>query len=414
MREGTKVNFQGHLYESIAELARAYNQPLASVFQRIKRGWSLEQAVLLEKAEKKTTGQQITLKGVTYSSRIKACEALGLDHKVVHHRLKAGRSIEEAFGLVDFDYASKPKRFNVEGKKFDSLVDACEHFGIDKYVLNARINRYGWTVEEALGVHPRPGYERGVAGYVYLVTHTATGKPYVGITMGSIEARWQQHIDKAFSTNVLSSSGLHHAIRKDSPSAFSIRLIDKAKTAGELSDKEVHFVRLHNTLKPLGYNLNSGGGGTRTKGRAVIVSGISFPSITAACKKFGVERRQTTERLTNGWSVEEAFGLEEKRDKFGPKMIVLGGVHYKSYSEAARVFGVDNKNIVAKKKKGWTIEQIFGLEDRENLKAIIFRGVKYASASALCRAYGVDRSRYSKRKIKGHTIEESLGLTSAE
>jgi hypothetical protein len=78
--------------------------------------------------------------------------------------------------------------------------------------------------------------------------------------MGTIEDRWQQHIDKAFSGKKLSRRSLHAAIKNDGPEKFSIKLIDKATSLGELSELEVKHIEKHTSLAPTGYNLNKGGG----------------------------------------------------------------------------------------------------------------------------------------------------------
>lgn len=234
----------------------------------------------------------------------------------MHHRLKIGRSIEEAFGLEEFEYRSKAKKFVVEGRVFDSLRDACRHYGIDKDVLNARINRYGWSLEEGLGVVQRPGYEKGVAGYVYLITREACGKKYVGITMCTVETRWNQHLEKAACIKRLPLLGIHHAIRQESPAAFTIQRLATASLYGELLELEEKFVRELNCKAPHGYNLTCGGGGTRTKGKPVKVAGLKFPSITAACKHYGKDRRMSTFRLKKGWTIEQVMGLvEAPKDK---------------------------------------------------------------------------------------------------
>lgn len=408
-RTGTKVIVAGKEYRSIAELARTYNLPVSTVRRRMNKGWTTEQAVHLEKTEKKTTGQRLTVNGVTYSSRQKACVVLGIDPRKVHERLKAGRSLAEAYGFIDFQYRSKPKVFLIEGREFKSLVEACKFYGIGKYVLNARINRYGWTIEEGLGVKPRPGYEKGVAGLVYLVRHRITGKPYVGITMGTIEERWQQHIDKAFSGKRLASNSLHHAILTDSPDAFSIEVVAKAKNHGELCDQEVEYVKRYKS-RDRGYNLNYGGGGNRTTGIAVIVGGKKFESITAACRHFRVDRRQTTQRINQGWLIEEAFGLVEKKDKFGPKPITINGIEYRSLQQAGKAYGVSADSISYKLKRGWSMDEIIGIVKRHNPYEVVFNGVYYSSESAFCKAYGVNRNVFRKRKLKGLSLEACLGF----
>ena len=413
MRRGTSVTFDGKEYGSIADLARAYGLPVASVFQRIKKGWSVAQALLIDTPNRRTSGHSIVVGGVTYPSVRKASEAHGLDYKTVHMRMVAGRPVEEVFGLKEFDYASKPKTVVINGIAFSSLRDACRHFGVDKDVLSARVNRYGWTIEQALEVVPRPGHDRGCAGYVYLVRHRASGKPYVGVTMGSIEERWQQHVERAFSDKRLSTRGLHFAMRTEGVEAFSVELLHKAKSHGELCESEAQYIASHNARYPTGFNLNGGGGGARTKGRSVAVEGKRYPSITAACRHFEVERRQVNQRLNSGWSMEEALGLVVRENYQGPKVLEIRGVTYKSIAQAALAFGVSGNSFSQRLRDGWTTEEALGIQERALDRSFVFRGQTFRSESQLCRAFGVKRSTFTSRKRSGLRLEACLGLESS-
>lgn len=409
-REGTAIELRGKIYPSINEFARAFSLPIATVAQRLKKGWTSAQAVGIEDREKLTTGHEIVVGGQKYPSRKQACEALGIEPRVVHNRLKAGRSIDEAFGLVGFEYASKPKRLLLEGRNFESLVDACRFYNVDKYVVNARINRYGWTLEEALGIASRPGYERGVAGFVYLVRNIISGKVYVGITMSTIGQRWEQHIDLAFSDRRIPKRGLHADLKQYSPENFTIEIIAKAKNYGELTEMEIEYIKRHDCRAPRGYNLNSGGSGTRTKGKTITVRGEIFSSITAACKVFNVDRRQVTSRLALGWTTEEALGLVEKIDKIGPRPIIVNGVGYRSWRQAAIALGSTPQTLQKGVSKDGLVPEIAFRKRYE----LVFQGVVYDSESALCRAFGVTRNIYNGRKKRGLSIEACLGLAEAQ
>lgn len=299
----------GKPFQRLKDVAKFYEIEPNTVCCRMRDGWTLEEALGVSAREKsKYNGIDIVVKGIKYKSVKAASEAHGLNYKCVHYRLKNGYSLEQAFLFEDFDYSSKPKKLIIEGKPYESLRDACRYYGIDKDVLSARINRYGWTVEQALGVDKRPGYEEGIVGYVYLITNKLNGKGYVGITMGTIEARFEQHIEKAFSNKHISSESLHYAINQCGVESFEVLKLAKAEKKGELNDLETKYVLELNTLAPDGYNLNQGGAGLRTKGVSITVRGEKFPSITAACRKYNLDRRMTTTRLSKGMSFEEIIG----------------------------------------------------------------------------------------------------------
>lgn len=400
---------EGKSFQFLKDVASHYGMTGNNLTVRMRDGWTLEQAVGIEKKEKSSySGIDISVNGQTYPSIKSAAEAFKLDYKIVHSRLGRGYSIEQAFGLIEIDYESKPKKFTLEGREFSSLVNACKFYKVDKYVLNARINRYGWSLEEGLGIKPRPGYERGVAGLVYLIRNKLNQRAYVGITMGTLEQRWQQHLDKASLGKNLHQDGLHQDISELGPDAFEVQVISKAKTAGELSDMEVNFIMQLNSRSPAGYNLNSGGGGTKTSGKKIVVLGKSYPSITAACRDYSLERRKINQRLSDGWKVEEAFGLVFKPSPNKPKAVIVDGVEYKSISQAELSLNLGKGSISRRlvEKNG----KLYADTKSSNRNEIKFRGKKYPSVSALCKEYEISRGAFDNRKLKGWTIEECLGL----
>jgi group I intron endonuclease len=146
--------------------------------------------------------------------------------------------------------------------------------------------------------------------FVYLVTNSANGKRYVGITTASLEQRWYQHRWLAAKG---ATQALYKAIRKYGAEQFQIEPIDTANTLEELLVKErAHIERLGTfTKNGRGYNMTLGGDG---------VFGFEFDEETrnrmaaAALARFAdpVERQRQSERQQKYWTATARALMSEK------------------------------------------------------------------------------------------------------
>lgn len=88
---------------------------------------------------------------------------------------------------------------------------------------------------------------------IYLITHRASGKRYVGQSV-NIRKRWSEHRQgdrpcRAF----------YNALRKHGPEAFVFEIVELC-TREELNSREAFYIFSFDCLSPKGYNLQSGGG----------------------------------------------------------------------------------------------------------------------------------------------------------
>lgn len=94
-------------------------------------------------------------------------------------------------------------------------------------------------------------------GIIYLLTNKVNGKQYVGQTTYSLHKRWVSgHCSEARKGE---KTIICAAIRKHGPESFKVEQIAVAYSLDELNSLEIHYIRLHGTLRPLGYNLDEGG-----------------------------------------------------------------------------------------------------------------------------------------------------------
>lgn len=87
---------------------------------------------------------------------------------------------------------------------------------------------------------------------IYLLTHIETGRLYVGQSI-DIDKRWYMH------SRGLGETKIARAIRKHGWAAFKAEVLCICEPS-LLNSLEETWIRHHNCVSPLGYNLTSGGG----------------------------------------------------------------------------------------------------------------------------------------------------------
>lgn len=99
--------------------------------------------------------------------------------------------------------------------------------------------------------------------WVYLLTCSASGKRYVGITRFTPRRRWRRHVARALANKKRNGDcpALHRAIRAYGEDAFTQEVICVALTWEGACDAERTLIAELGTKWPGGYNLTDGGDG---------------------------------------------------------------------------------------------------------------------------------------------------------
>ena len=93
----------------------------------------------------------------------------------------------------------------------------------------------------------------------YLVTNTANGKRYVGISQETTHrSRWTAHTKRAA---LGCTYALHRAMRKHGAAAFTVATVAEADCWPDLCEIERRLIRQYDTFGPDGYNMTAGGDG---------------------------------------------------------------------------------------------------------------------------------------------------------
>lgn len=211
------------------------------------------------------------------------CKDLDIDYWRALKRREAGMSDEKVF---DDEYVRGEKEtssaMTAYGVSYPNIESACRALlPTANPTTIGRWIRGGMSPEEAFERIPNPGY---AAGAIYLVTHVASGKKYVGLTIQGLERRWTYHLEQARAGHIKGADSLHAAIREYGSEAFTRVQIDSGKAKIDLEKKERYWIQFHGTLTPNGYNISTGGVSGGSNRKPITLDGERFPSVGAACE----------------------------------------------------------------------------------------------------------------------------------
>ena len=101
--------------------------------------------------------------------------------------------------------------------------------------------------------------------YIYKITNKINNKSYIGQTTKLRPTdRFSQH--KYLATHPeqeKSQSYLHKAMNKYGVDNFIFEIIEEGIPINKLNEREIYWIQFYNTYSPNGYNLTTGGDGTR-------------------------------------------------------------------------------------------------------------------------------------------------------
>lgn len=174
---------------------------------------------------------------------------------------------------------------------------------------------------------------------VYLITNKINRKRYVGITTRSMQSRFLQHCQDAYSKKT-KKYAIHNAILKYGKENFIIEQIDIAINKDELIQKEIYWIEKLGTFGKE-YNLTKGGDGN---------SGFSYSKERLEEMSKAATKRMKSKKLRKHLSRKTLEYFEkhpEEREK--RRLSSLGNVPSKETCEKI------SKANLGKKKK-WTKE----------------------------------------------------------
>ena len=159
--QAKKIKVDGIEYASLSIAADKYNINRTTLLGRLKNNWTIRQAFNLDKPPPpagEKNGKTINIKDKKFSSISKAEEFYKLRRGLAIERLNRGWTINQTFNL---DVQPPPVGekngipIRVKGKKFSSMKKASKFYGLKNTIVWKRINKFGWSINEAFGLLKR-------------------------------------------------------------------------------------------------------------------------------------------------------------------------------------------------------------------------------------------------------------------
>jgi len=163
------LEVKGVYFKTIAAAAKFYSFDNNLIYQRLKAGWTPEQALELEQRHLEESNEVIPIEKVKskvsfipkeisvgdeiYPSIKAAAKAHGLQYKTVVQRRLLNWTIDETFELTTRERTDCTKII-VEGVEYPSLSSVERAYGVHQASISNRLGK-GWTPEQAVGIVPR-------------------------------------------------------------------------------------------------------------------------------------------------------------------------------------------------------------------------------------------------------------------
>ena len=184
-------------------------------------------------------------------------------------------------------------------------------------------------------------------GFIYLITNSVNNKKYIGLTSGTVQARWEKHCRNA---KLGINYALYKAMRAHGINNFSVCTIEEEFDFQKLCDREQYWINFYNTFNN-GYNETLGGEGNRKYTPDVIYalwdSGLTVSEITrqTGCVRSTV---YSTLLLYNEYSQTESLSRRNDTLKKKPVQFDLNGNYiatYESEGAACQAVGASSGSV---------------------------------------------------------------------
>lgn len=458
--KNTATDHKGILYKSFEAMCRSYNQPSGRVHSRIKRGWTLKEALLTPVNEENVTSkiynQNISQKNIVYDHNGKLyksfeamCRSYNQPSSRVQGRLKRRWPLEQALLAPSKGKSRIDSQRNMvhdhNGNEYGSELEMCKAWGRNNSTYRDR-RRRGWSVKDALTKEnvrefsssvPRHTDHEGNAFTSFDSMCSKWGQKtrtvrnriersnwslQRALTTPPGQSRWsfRKQIESSMNKWVMADNGLMYIITGYIQQGNHYRILGKFIDNTKFSASE-HVVRNspyripHPNLKPDGrYRTNFLGFDVRY----MFNHGIDAYYFTK-CKTCGKTYIYTAMEMY------EHRLLESEQDVVEPKKLENSNIFtatvpwkdhigkmYASFGNMAEAYSMDISTLLERLESGWTLKKALTTKIKYPEQITDHLGNTYESFEIMCKVYGKSDGGVRKRLRDGWKLHEALCIPS--
>ncbi len=148
-----EIEYEGRIYPSINELLKSYNVPRHVYYRQLKKGATLEE-VLSGKKIGESNNKEIEYEGKKYASISEFAKAYKIKPSAIYNRIKKGYPLNEVVNPERIK--TKGKSIEYEGKTFISITALANEYGLNPSTVYSRLKK-GFSVKETVEkeIHPQ-------------------------------------------------------------------------------------------------------------------------------------------------------------------------------------------------------------------------------------------------------------------
>ena len=367
---GVAVTYQGKHYRNLRMLADELGLDAKTFRARLARGYSLEDAVSGQMRPRiSAMASKVEFEGVSYRSKDALAKAHNTQWPIVYKRLKRGWTMRQALGVDpepprfrDHEGHARDLKWKHTRTSLSGVEPVPDAAGYKIYVITNRVNgkQYiGLTIgnlEDRLKQHhaaARKGRKAPLPNAIRKYGEEAFEIELVRCDARSYDELQDQEINEIARRGTIKggyNSAVGGSLGTSKPITVNGQRFPSRGQAAAHFGVDIGVFNLR--LNRLDWSPEEAAGlverswsGKRVE---VVVQGVTYPSIRQVAVAYGQDIGKVYDRFSEkGWTLEQALGIEPPPEttKYTGMEITAFGVTYKSIAQAAKAHGIEAESL---------------------------------------------------------------------
>ena len=396
------IDKDGNKFITKQDLAKFYNISLKTLDTNLKKGLSLDDAIIASKIAKQPKWTDHN--GNTFNSMQEMADFWGIKTPTLSKRLRDGLTIEKALEPVCREIKDHT------GRTFKNKEEMCRHYDVTRSTLERRLKE-GWSLKEALLKPSLTGKTftdhtgRVFKNFGQMCKHWGLPDSTVQNRIYKLGYTIEQALTEPIKTqNTVGKTCVDHLGNIYESKATMCCKYGIPRNVFHRRLKDGWDLEKALTTPPSRKN---------GQGRTIYDhKGNAYVSVAEMCNAYNIDFAMYGSRIRQGWSLQKTLETPPTEVTIGKKECVdHEGNVFKSQAEMMRHWGVTKDQLRSRIELGWTLEQILTTPGRLPHKHpwTDHKGKTWDSMEEMLEHYNVAPAIFKRRlNVMGLSLEEAL------